>query len=284
MKRHWIIIPFLDCWGMTRQAIDDALGQEGLEGEPHVLAVSNGSSRETRGALEHYALERPRLLAWHHSPTLPSLAATWNTALDFVWRGGHQEALCINNDVRLHLQTYTWLHRALEHQQALFVSGVGVTEEQFAALPTDRDWIDLVETNGTVAKGGPDFSCYLISKVCHEKYRFDENFIPCYTEDVDTHRRMMLGGDGQKIFSVNIPYLHIDHGSGTLKSFDLERRAAFERRISEGSRRYYQEKWGGPVNQETFLVPFGEGFDIHDHVTTPELFEKERQKWQGQKT
>ncbi len=122
-----------------------------------------------------------------------------------------------------------------------------------------------------VSKGGPDFSCFLISRACHWKYAFDENFVPAFCEDLDYHRRLMLAGDGHKIFSVNVPYLH--YASQTLKTSTPEARAAIERRIGQ-SRAYYERKWGGPVNAEIFWAPFGR--EPEDRLppcgpTTPEL-------------
>ena len=81
----------------------------------------------------------------------------------------------------------------------------------------------------------------------------------------------MLGGDGKRIFSVNVPFLHVDRGSGTLKGMDPERRARKEAQIERGSRAYYIRKWGGPVNQETFEHPFGPKPAGPCATTTPEL-------------
>jgi hypothetical protein len=130
-------------------------------------------------------------------------------------------------------------------------------------------WYDYAKRE-VVSKGGPDFSCFLISKEGHEKYPFDEAFSPAYCEDLDMHRRYILGGDGDKIFSVNLPYWHVDHGSGTLKAVSAERRAKIEGQINAGSRAYYQRKWGGPVNAERYTIPFEEQ-SAQDGVTTPEL-------------
>jgi hypothetical protein len=79
----------------------------------------------------------------------------------------------------------------------------------------------------------------------------------------------MLGGDGARIYSVNIPYLH--YASSTLKNYTEAEMAAFQQRVGQ-SRGYYARKWGGPVNQETFCTPFGwlTGVPLCN-VTTPEL-------------
>jgi hypothetical protein len=62
----------------------------------------------------------------------------------------------------------------------------------------------------------------------------------------------MLGGDGSRIFSVNLPYLH--YASGTINS-EPEKALAWAKRI-EQSRAHYVRKWGGDVNHERFTIPF----------------------------
>lgn len=280
METIWTIMPFVDCWEQTQQAVHDVLKQQGVE--TRLLLIDNGSSAETRQLVEQHTVP-PAVLVWHHDPPMSSLAATWNAALDFVWAAGGDCAWVCNNDVRLHRDTVWFLRDIQVATNALFVSAVGVTGEQFYAATVSAKR-DIIHGNEIVfdpaARGGPDFSCYLISKECHELKRFDENFTPAYCEDLDYHRRLMLAGEGSRIFSINVPYLHVDNGSGTLKSWEPERRARFEEQVGKGSRRYYELKWGGPVNEERFLFPFeAVGDPAHafiDHcpqgcVTTPQL-------------
>jgi hypothetical protein len=258
----WAIIVGLNCWAMTKQAIKDLLAQTGVS--VRVLYIDQGSDRETREAAERWSEKEPRLLCWFHHPCLPSLSATWNRAARFVWGQGTSTVLVVNNDVRLNPLTYTNLLCAQEREDAWFVSTVGVREADWAAV----DWEGLkARWREPFQKGGPDFSCYLLTKAGHEAYPFDEGFIPAYCEDLDLHRRYMLGGDGDRIFSVNLPYLH--YASQTLAGMEPDVRKKKLAAIG-GSRRYYQEKWGGPVNQERYTIPFDATTD-QDGVTTPEL-------------
>jgi hypothetical protein len=147
----------------------------------------------------------------------------------------------------------------------LFVSAVGVTPAQFPPAT------QAIQINAG-QKGGPDFSCFLISRACHDRFQFDEAFTPCFLEDLDYHRRLMLAGEGARIFGVALPYLH--YGSMTLKT--IPNRAQVEAAIVAGSRAYYRKKWGGDCNQETFLQPFGGGWSepakVEDGTaTTPYL-------------
>lgn len=243
---HWAVVPFIGCIQNTKETAQDLLNQSI---PTRVLLVDNGSSLAEYQDIRSWAEER--IYIWRHNPALPSLSATWNAALDFVWATGGEEAMVCNNDIRLKPWMYEALLGALHDrpEKPLFVSGVNHPEgyEKCETAPTMDD----------VNKGGPDFSCYVITKEGHEKYRFDENFTPAYMEDLDMHRRYMLGGDGSRIFSVPVPYLHKDNGSGTLKSFSPERAAAFHTAVEAGSRTYYRAKWGGGANTETYRYPFG---------------------------
>lgn len=269
---HWVIMPVMGAPELTEAAIGDVLVQT----IPcKLLIINQGVEEAFRTRLEQIAEEYPScVLLWSHQPPLPSLAATWNRALRFVWSVGGEEALVINNDIRLMPSTYEDLRSVLRRTRADFVSGVGVTAEQFAVRPEQRLWKD-VETIRADEKGGPDFSCFVISPMGHWRFPFDEQLIPAFCEDLDLHRRFLLDGRGQEIFSVNLPFHHVGGGSNTLKGMTPKQRQAHERAI-DGGRAYYQRKWGGGVNQETFVRPFsGEAIP---GVTTPELQASERMK------
>lgn len=241
----WIVMPVLAGPEMTEAAIADCLAQS----VPiRLLVINQGVDDAFRERLERLAeAYSDRIFVWHHEPPLLSLAASWNRALDFVWDQGGTEALVVNNDVRLHQATIFFLSLAMKQTKAFFVSAVGVNDEAqlgFGLL------LDQIATQ----RGGPDFSCFLISKACHDHWRFDENFIPAYCEDLDYHRRLLLAGEGARIFSVNVPYLHL--AAQTLKQIDPAKAESIKRSIEQNSRAYYSRKWGGPVNQETFYTPF----------------------------
>lgn len=255
----WVIIPIRDNLAQTLDTVYDASHQSV---PTRLLLVNQGSSQETRQELERLAEEHAeQIFCWSFDPQLPSLAAAWNRALDFVWSVGGEVALVANNDLRLHRHTIEVLQNVLHGADALFVSAVGVTKEQF-----DPNFDHL--SVSAAQRGGPDFSCFLISRACHWCYRFDEGFIPCFTEDVDYHRRMMLDGSGHQIFSINLPFAHLS--SQTLKQMDPEARQKVERQIQEVSRAHYVRCWGGPVNRERFMVKFDPA-SARDDVTTPEL-------------
>ena len=257
----WVVMPVMGGEALTDAAISDVLAQSI---PTRLLIIAQGVHWAWRQHLQQVAEESDgRVLIWWHDPPLPSLSASWNRALRFVWSTGAEEALVINNDTRIDEETCGLLRSFQKDTEALFLSAVGVTGEQFAV------WDRTMPADGG-DRGGPDFSCFLITKEGHEKYPFDENFIPAYGEDCSCHREYMLGGDGDRIFSINLPFHHVDHGSGTLKSMTPEARAKHERKIG-GSREYYKRKWGpGGINHETFTIPF-DPTSAQEGVTNPEL-------------
>jgi hypothetical protein len=239
----WAIMPLVNGWTeFGEQASYDLLGQS----IPTTLLIAaQGVDPPTRDALERFAEKfSDRVFCVFWNPPIPSLSGVWNRCLDFVWSTGERAALVVNHDVRVHAETAVTLSHAMHDTEAWFVSAVGVTAEQFSMDATMiEDW---------QTRGGPDFSCFLIRQEGHARYRFDEGFIPAFCEDLSTHREYLLGGDGRRIFSVNVPYLHF--ASQTLKTMPSARKATIERQINTISRVHYERCWGGPVNQETYVV------------------------------
>lgn len=256
---NWVIMPYLNCPDMTWQAIEDVLAQSI---PVHLLLIDNGSQPDARELADIYVRAMNNVLVWHHDPPLPSLSAVWNRALRFVWEAGGDHAWVVNNDARFHPRTYETLLEVQRTTGAFFVSAVSVTAEQFD--PT----IDLHAGLGTVTEsrkdgirpegysyGGPDFSCYVMTRDCHRWFQFDEGFIPAYHEDNDFHRRLQLAGFGDKIFGVNVPFLH--YGSGTLQGND-KLRAGWQPKFV-ACQDYYRKKWGDLPGREKLQAPFGMG-------------------------
>jgi hypothetical protein len=267
----WAIMPLVNGWReFGEQAAYDCLSQSL---PTNLLLVCQGVDDPTRQAVEDFQRRQPdRVFAWFWDPMMPSLSGVWNRALDAVWAMGDTEALVVNHDIRIRPKTFEVLLGVMGHTDALLVSAVGVTAEQYQHdAPIDDRLLTPPGANYVakpLAPGGPDFSCFVISQACHQAYRFDEGFIPAFAEDLDLHRRLLLDGKGSQIFSVNVPYLH--YASQTLKAMTPERRALVDRQIESISRAHYARKWGtGGVNRETFIEPFGP--EAHDNVTTPEL-------------
>jgi len=258
MEPIWAIVPVVCGPELTEAAVSDLLAQSV---PVRILIINQGVDSGFRDRLERLAEQHPELYLWSHNPPLPSLSASWNAALDMAWASGATEALVVNNDCRLDPRTVSILQAVLTWPKRgnLFVSAVGVTQEQFDARPDplfslpDEDPVTDA-TYDALPKGGPDFSCFMVSAAGHAKYRFDEGFVPAHCEDLDMHRRYLLGGDGDKIFSINLPYLH--YGAQTIQQSSPEVRARIEQQTQAIARVHYAKKWGGPVNEETYLIPF----------------------------
>lgn len=273
---NWCIMPYLDCPELTAQAVADVMAQR--LPDVRLLLIDNGSQTDVGRALGKTLAKQydGRVYLWSYDPALPSLAAVWNGALNFVWSVGGTYAWVVNNDVRLHPDTYGMLLR-VQRSPGLdpwFVSAVGVREGQF---DPDLDLEAAAYTDGygregaavdTIAKGGPDFSCYVITRECHRWFQFDEGFVPAYHEDNDYHRRLELAGFGDRIFGINLPFLH--YGSGTLEG-NPQMRETWGRKF-QACQQYYIQKWGGLPGQETYPYPFdmrnpGAQFDMRTLLT-----------------
>lgn len=247
----WVVMPYLGNLEQTEAAVIDVLNQSI---PVQLLLINQGGPRLTR-------VDDPRVFHWHHDPPLPSLSATWNRALQMVWETGGTHAWVVNNDARFPVVTLERLLEVQDRTQGWFVTACNVRDVyQHDQAVTLQD-LFLYDTDPPIitatpaSKGGPDFSCFLITHQCHRWFQFDEGFIPAYHEDNDYHRRLSLAGLGDKIFSVPIPYLH--YGSGTLKAnptLEAEWGPKFD-----ACRDYYLQKWGGMPHQETYQRPFGDG-------------------------
>jgi GT2 family glycosyltransferase len=245
-----VIMPFLNNWDQTRVAIDDVLAQSI---PVRLLLVNQGSDDDARRAAQDFTVKNlDRVRLWNYDPALP-LAACWNKALRSVWQQGAEHAWVVNNDVRLWKETYKTLLDVQQASNAWFVTGVGVTEREFEHFADeDNARTGLMYLDAPDARGGPDFSCFVITGECHRYFQFDEAFIPAYHEDNDYHRRLQLAGLGDKIFGVNLPFLH--YGSGTLKANETLREGWGPRFAA--CQQYYIQKWGGLPGSETYGVPF----------------------------
>lgn len=243
---NWVLMPFQNCWDLTEAAARDVLAQ--TLPDTALLLINNGSDQATTQAVHQFLALHPeqQVMLWDWIPGLPSLAATWNRALQFVWASDGQQALVVNNDVRLWKGTYEGLTAVQETTGGWFVTATGVTAPQLAAATDD----DIRQ--GLRSRGGPDFSCFLITRDCHRWFQFDEAFQPAYHEDNDYHRRLQLAGFGEKIFGVNLPFHHI--GSATINQTP-QTRDAFRPKF-ERCQQVYLEKWGGLPGKERFLLPF----------------------------
>ncbi|KKL91386.1 hypothetical protein LCGC14_1895260 [marine sediment metagenome] len=290
----WIILPIVNGEDYLRALLPDLVNQTI---ETRMLILDQASNRECSDYLQGLQDESGRILVWRFDPAL-SLGAAWNVAMEFVASQDEAGAWILNHDIRVRREMGDYLQHMQSRFDAYFVSGVGVTKKQFDAfneLPAGDAHGRTPEIAEVVwdvpgeclSMGGPDFSCFVYTIKGWRKYPFAEIYYPAYCEDVDLHRRMMLGGDGQKILGINFPFYHV--GSTTIRHSKRARKAHDARHDEVLAA--YKKKWGGPPNGETFALAY-DGIigdarpdTVHLHrpdVTTPALFAVERKKWGGE--
>jgi GT2 family glycosyltransferase len=251
----WIVMPAVNSPELTQVALKTCLQQSV---RTKVLLILNGGTPEMREAcLTLAGTHSDRVRMWAYTPALP-LAAVWNRGLEMVWRDGGTEALVVNNDVELHRETLQALLEAQRQTGGWCLTPVNVGEarwrnKEVAGEPVKAHPILPFDSYDLANRGGPDFSCFLLTEPCHRWFQFDERFTPAYHEDNDFHHRLELAGFGDRIFGLPIPYFH--QGSATLKA-DEELRARWNP-IFEAGRAYYVQKWGGTPREETRPYPFG---------------------------
>lgn len=219
------------CHDMTRDAIGDLEAQDIptkvllVDNSPHPLAVHGES---------------------FHFPENKGVAGGWNFGMQHLLGRGADHVLVVNNDVRLRKDTY----RLLLEPLGGFVSGVG--------RHTRGEMVEWEHLNIGIhppLRGGPDFSCFVIHRWFYEAVGpFNEEFYPGYREDNAYHARANLCGLGEQIFSVSVPYWHIDGGSGAIKNYPALK-ALVQSRWDENGRTY-ERLFGGPPGRERFYTGF----------------------------
>lgn len=225
-----VLIPYIDLWELTEQALLDVIVQDGVACTPLLLDNCSALIKTVEESAEFYAFKSPYAEYLRMPGTVCKL---WNAGLEVAFGAGAQVAAVVNNDVRLHPHTLSRLHACLTATDALFVSAVGVRDDTWKETPPAV--VELL----AAGRGGPDYSCFLITKECWERYPFDERFT--YFGDNDHYTRMKFEGNGSRIFRVNVPYLH--YGSRTIhRSVQAEAEAAV---TFEAHRALYVKKWGG---------------------------------------
>lgn len=233
-----VVIPAYGCKDLLDQTLTSVLAQD--IGGIKILIIDNSPASlnisEWRDA-PIYKLNFPSNLG---------VGASWNFGMR--WALGRLAPYCfmVNHDVILRPDTY----RLLLEPIGGFVSGVGVHTSPEVAWATP-----LKVGIFPKLRGGPDFSCFVIRRPFYERVgAFDECFYPAYREDNSYHWRAKCAGLGDHIFSVNVPYLHVDGGSAAIKK-NPELRALNNARWGQNGD-LYREMWGGDPGRELYTVPF----------------------------
>ena len=125
-------------------------------------------------------------------------------------------------------------------------------EGDLEALEEHIKWHDVVTFGGMAAFA-------IRASAIQKAGWFDENFVPAYFEDNDYHYRCRLLG----VSYHQITDHHLEHlGSRVIRDNDHYRTE--NGRTFPRNQQYYAQKWGGPVDHETYTTPFDRGGSPRD--------------------
>lgn len=168
------------------------------------------------------------------------LAKAWNDAAMEAFNDGCDFALICNDDILFSAECIDAMVHVYQQMNAEGV--VMVTPNNIMAELPDPYAIlsyKLPEGTPTTYSDHPNFSCFLIGRDYFEKVGFfDENFVPAWYEDNDSHHRAELLGF-REICTNAAPMVHFGGVSTSM----------MENPNSAPSRDQYIKKWGGiPVS------------------------------------
>ena len=182
------------------------------------------------------------------------LSKAWNDAAMHAFDEGCDYALVCNDDILFSpdcIDAMVREYERLHDEGVLMVTPNNIMLE--LAMPEDILTYQLPEGTPASASDHPNFSCFLITREYFEKIGFfDENFIPAWYEDNDSHYRSKLLGY-REVCTNLAPMVHFG-GVATSK---------MENPSSEASHRYYLKKWGSVnrTGEEAFKTPYNEDLE-----------------------
>ncbi len=230
-----VLIPIINGRELTRSCIKSVLAQD----VPcEVIVLDNGATDGSGEMLRAWDDDRITYIAARK----PSVAASWNFGLEWLFSHGHDAVLVLNNDTLLRPDTVRWLLA----DGGDFVTAVGTTEKAKIDPP-------YLPPDPTKKRPHPDHSCFLIRKRAWDLVGpFDENFEGAYCEDLDNHIRLHKAGI--KAEGLELPFYHVK--SATMNIADQALRDEISAK-AQRNRDYFQKKWGVGVGTEAYYEIFG---------------------------
>lgn len=182
------------------------------------------------------------------------LAKAWNQGARQTFENDCDFALVCNDDILFAPHCIDALvaeYERLEHANVIMVTPNNILAE--VGDPYAIMAYEMPKDHEPQVSDHPNFSCFLIAPEFFEKIGyFDENFVPAWYEDNDSHRRATLAGL-REISTTAAPMVHLGGVSTKMISNP----------DSGVSQAYYIEKWGGiPVShpqdatKEHFATPY----------------------------
>lgn len=198
-------------------------------------------------------------LLWYvqpqHRAQVP-LAAAWNKGFRDAVEDSCDYVAILNDDILLSPQTLDRMIVSFDRagKDIVLVSANNLNGQ----LGSPYDIFNHVEQDlsDMTVSDHPNYSCFMVKWDFFDKVgSFDENFVPAWYEDNDSHRRIELLGY-RAICTTYASCVH--YGSVTSNQLPMEKRD------SGVSQSYYVNKWGGlpsshPVSdelKEKFTTPF----------------------------
>jgi GT2 family glycosyltransferase len=231
-----VLVPILNGKLLTRRCIRSLLAQDA---PCEVYVLDNGASDGSGEMVRAWPDERVHYVA----SMKPSVAATWNHGLKFLFKE-HEAVWVVNNDTEFRPDSL----RHLLSDGGNFVTLIGQNDPGCIAPP-------YCPPDPARKRPHPDFSAYLIRRKCWDCVGpFDERFTGAYCEDTDYHIRMWKAGIVAEALA--LPFYHV--GSGTIKSADPKQARAIEAR-ADRNRALFKQKWGVDVGSKEYYALFKKG-------------------------
>lgn len=251
IEKIGITITMKNCLDYTKGCLE-SLSRSELKFPYHLILVDHGSTDNTPEFLSEYQKSNPDNTTVLVDPTARSLGELWNKAMEAAKDSGCQANLICNNDILFSKHTIPPLIARLNSAYEVGEDVVIVSATNLRSSIKPEEIYTIDPPSEPSEADSPDFSCFLFTVEGWERMgKFDENYIPCYFEDNDTHTVIKLMGS-RAIMITAAPYYH--YGSKTQNSVDggLCTSPAFE-----ANRRYFISKFGmdaGAVDKHMALL------------------------------
>jgi len=176
------------------------------------------------------------------------LAAAWNDGFERAVADGCEYIFILNDDILFapySVDKAISEYERLETDKVVLISCSNILSElddpySILKLEADDKPVDVAEH--------PNYSCFMVKRDFFDKVgRFDENFVPAWCEDQDSHQRIILLGY-KAIITTASPCIHFGRVSTKLVGND----------DSSQSVSYFTKKWGShnPNPPQAYPTPY----------------------------
>jgi len=178
------------------------------------------------------------------------LARSWNRGIQFAFENDYDYCYVINLDISLAKGCIDKMIQFAEINEGMIYSPY-CTNHNLEGVP-DKTY--LVKPEGHLDWN--TYACFMVRKEFLQMNGFDENFIPCYAEDVDMGYRLQL----LELKHWCIREAEFEHYMAiTIKNGGEDILAEKEK----NAERYFECKWGGRARQQKYKTPFNNGGDVN---------------------